>query len=72
MLREGFVTENQKSDMKGSLLRMLSFGFWLEDGIELYQSLAEYFSYYNHERRHSGINNQMPDQKYNQQLKKAA
>ena len=39
-----------------------------QDGIELYQSLAEYFSYYNHERRYSGINHQIPDQ----QVKKAA
>ena len=43
-----------------------------KDGIELYQSLAEYFNYYNHERRHSGINNQIPNQKYIQQVKKAA
>jgi putative transposase len=43
-----------------------------KDGINLYQSLAEYFSYYNCERRHSGINNQVPHQKYNQHLKKAA
>jgi len=43
-----------------------------EDGIGLYQSLTEYFSYYNFERRHSAINNQIPDQKYTRQLKKAA
>jgi putative transposase len=43
-----------------------------KDGIELYQSLAEYFNYYNHKRRHSGINNQIPNQKYIQQVKKAA
>ena len=43
-----------------------------KDGIELYQSLAKYFNYYNHERRHSGINNQIPNQKYIQQVKKAA
>lgn len=43
-----------------------------KDGIGLYQSLAEYFNYYNCERRHSGINNQIPNQKYIQQLKKAA
>ena len=41
-----------------------------KDGIELYQSLAEYFNYYNHERRHSGINNQIPNQKYIQQVKR--
>ena len=43
-----------------------------KDGIELYQSLAEYFRYYNFERRHSGINNQIPNRKYTQQIKKAA
>ena len=43
-----------------------------KDGVDLYLSLDEYFSYYNYERRHSGINNQIPNQKYLQQLKKAA
>ena len=43
-----------------------------KDGIELYESLTGYFRYYNSKRRHSGINNQIPNQKYIQQLKKAA
>ncbi len=43
-----------------------------KDGIGLYQSLAQYFRYYNLERRDSGINNQISNQRYTQQFKKAA
>lgn len=35
------------------------------DGIDLYLSLAEYFNYYNTERRHSSIDNQKPFELYN-------
>ena len=42
-----------------------------KDGIGLYQSLAQYFRYYNLERRDSGINNQISNQRYTQQFKKA-
>ena len=43
-----------------------------EDGTELYLLLAEYFNYYNMERRHSGINEQIPEQLYFQLKKQAA
>ena len=43
-----------------------------ENGLECFQGLKRYFSYYNYESRHSGINNQVPNQKYIQQVKKAA
>ena len=31
-----------------------------ESGLQLYQMVEEYFKYYNHERRHSSINDQHP------------
>lgn len=34
------------------------------DGTDLYQSLAQYFSYYNSSRRHTGIKNQIPEHLY--------
>lgn len=43
-----------------------------KDGTELYLSLAEYFHYYNHERRHTGINDLIPEQLYYQLKSKAA
>ena len=43
-----------------------------KDGTELYLSLAEYFNYYNHERRHTGIDNLIPEQLYYQPKSKAA
>ena len=43
-----------------------------EDGTELYLSLAEYFNHYNHERRHTGIDNLIPEQLYYQPKSKAA
>jgi len=43
-----------------------------EDGTELYLSLAEYFNYYNYERRHTGIDNLIPEQLYYQLKSKAA
>lgn len=36
------------------------------DGTDLYLHLAEYFHYYNTERRHTGIQNQIPEQLYDQ------
>lgn len=33
-------------------------------GIEVDRSLIEYFSYYYHKRKHSGINNLIPKQEY--------
>lgn len=38
------------------------------DGISLYLSLAEYFNYYNMVRRHSGIDNQIPVELYQNKL----
>lgn len=42
------------------------------DGTELYLLLAEYFNYYNLERRHSGINDQIPKELYHQTQKQVA
>lgn len=42
-----------------------------KDGIGLYLLLAEYFNYYNTERRHTGIKDMKPDQLYYQLIKKA-
>ena len=42
------------------------------DGTDLYLLLAEYFNYYNLERRHSGIDDQIPEQRYFQLKKEAA
>lgn len=38
--------------------------FPTEDGIQLYRQLKEYFDYYNHQRRHSSIDNEIPKEKY--------
>ena len=43
-----------------------------DDGTDLYLLLAEYFRYYNTERRHTGIHNQIPEQIYNQVKTQAA
>ena len=42
------------------------------DGTDLYLSLAEYFNYYNMERRHAGIVDKIPRQLYFQIKKEAA
>ena len=42
------------------------------DGTDLYLLLAEYFNYYNIERRHAGIDNQIPEQRYVKLKKRAA
>lgn len=43
-----------------------------KDGIDLYLLLAEYFNYYNIERRHTGIEDMKPEQLYYQLKKNAA
>ena len=43
-----------------------------KDGMDLYLLLAEYFNYYNMERRHTGIDHQIPEQIYFQLKKQAA
>lgn len=43
-----------------------------KDGVGLYLSLAEYFNYYNVERRHSGIDDQIPEHLYYQLGKQVA
>ena len=43
-----------------------------KDGIDLYLLLAEYFNYYNVERRHTGIEDMKPEQLYYQLNKNAA
>lgn len=35
-----------------------------ENGKELYQGLTHYFNQYNHERRHAGINDELPSNRY--------
>ncbi len=39
------------------------------DGVELYGQLEEYFDYYNHERRHQTINDEIPAERYFTALK---
>ncbi|WP_084374434.1 integrase core domain-containing protein [Reichenbachiella faecimaris] len=43
-----------------------------KDGTNLYLLLAEYFNYYNMERRHTGIEDQIPHQLYYHSQKQAA
>ena len=43
-----------------------------KDGTDLYLLVAEYFNYYNLERRHSGIDNQIPEELYFHHRKQAA
>ena len=42
------------------------------DGVHLFEMLDQYFQYYNTQRRHSGINDNRPADKYYEQLKVAA
>lgn len=41
-------------------------------GTELYQQLNQYFHFYNYERRHQGIENQIPVNRYQNKLKQVA
>ena len=43
-----------------------------KDGLDVYLLLAEYFEYYNEQRRHEGINDEIPRDLFDQQLKAAA
>lgn len=43
-----------------------------EDGIDLYDQLEDYFDYYNHRRRHSGISDCSPMELFSERLKVAA
>ena len=43
-----------------------------KNGTDLYLMLAEYFNYYNLERRHAGIDDQIPEERYLQLKKEAA
>lgn len=43
-----------------------------KDGTDLYLSIAEYFNYYNTERRHTSIADQIPEQLYHHSQKQAA
>lgn len=43
-----------------------------KDGVDLYLKVAEYFNYYNRERRHTGIDNQIPEELYFYLKKQAA
>ena len=43
-----------------------------EDGLQLYQMVEQYFKYYNHERGHSSLNDEVPFKIYSQQPKVAA
>lgn len=42
------------------------------DAMELYQGIQRYMKWYNHERRHSSLNDQIPREVYGQCLKNAA
>lgn len=39
------------------------------DGVDLYRLVLEYFQYYNNERRHQGINDQIPNELYEKKTK---
>jgi putative transposase len=39
------------------------------DGVDLYLKIAEYMEYYNFERRHEGINDQIPKELFNEKTK---
>ncbi|WP_432264698.1 hypothetical protein [Autumnicola patrickiae] len=40
-----------------------------ESGVGLYRQLSEYFDFYNHRRRHQGIKNEIPFNRYLKQEK---
>ena len=41
-----------------------------KDGLDLYMLLADYFHYYNHQRRHQSIDDQVPSKYYQNELEK--
>ena len=43
-----------------------------ESGVDLYKQLNNYLDFYNHRRRHQGIDNEIPIKRYLQQERKAA
>ena len=43
-----------------------------KDGVDLYQLVDEYFNYYNFERRHEGLEDEIPYDTYTRQLKAVA
>jgi putative transposase len=44
----------------------------VNDGMDLYGQLEDYFDYYNHERRHSTIHDEIPAERYGRALKMKA
>ena len=42
-----------------------------ESGAALYRQLSNYFDFYNHRRRHQGIENEIPINRYLEQERKA-
>ena len=43
-----------------------------KSGVDLYHQMHYYFTFYNTERRHQGIDNQIPEKRYQKQIKIAA
>lgn len=43
-----------------------------KSGVDLYHQMHHYFTFYNTERRHQGIDNQIPEKRYQKQVKIAA
>ncbi|SLJ98078.1 Integrase core domain-containing protein, partial [Salegentibacter salarius] len=43
-----------------------------ESGVGLYRQLRDYFDFYNHRRRHQGIENEIPINRYLKQERNAA
>ncbi len=43
-----------------------------KSGVDLYHQMQYYFTFYNTERRHQGIDNQIPEKRYQKQIKIAA
>ena len=46
--------------------------FPADDGLQCYEGLKEYFEYYNNQRRHQSLDDEIPAQVYQQYLKPAA
>jgi putative transposase len=43
-----------------------------KSGVDLYHQMHDYFTFYNTQRRHQGIDNQIPEKRYQKQIKIAA